>query len=214
MKKIAISIVLVTMASLAVFAAGSAEDTGTMPWAQGRGQYQSGVVISEDITKVTGILKLVENGHRELVAGDETYELMYPYRLTYVTDLKDGMEITVEGFEAENMRFDNNEATKNLMVQSATIDGQTYDIAESMENYYGGYRRMGRAGKKGGYMTSNSQFQGPMGSNGANGNFNSNRGNGYNNMPMGRGGRSGHMGGNFASGGGSSQNNFFGWNRR
>ena len=188
MRKITISIVLLTMASLAVFAAGSAEDTAsnTMPWAQGRGQYQSGVVISEDITKVTGTLKLIANGHSELVADGETYELLYPYRLSYNAGLKDGMEITVEGFEAENIRFDNDEATKNLMVQSATIDGRTYNIAESMENYFGGYGRMAM-------------------------------GNGYNDMPMGRGGRfggrSGHMGGNFLPRG-DSQNNFFGMGRR
>jgi len=214
MKKITISIVLLAMVSLAVFAAGSVEDTSTMPWTQGRGQYQSDVVISEDITKVTGILRLVENGHTELVAGNETFELMYPYRLSYDADLKDGMEITVEGFMAENMRFANDESTKNLMVQSATIDGQTYDIAESMANSYGAYGRMAMNNQRGGYMGNNSQFQGSMGGFGA-------KGNGYNNMPMGRGGRSGRMSGaGRMSGpmggpqGGYSQNNFSGWNRR
>lgn len=102
MKKITLSIVLITLASMAVFAAGSAEDN-TMPWSGVRGQYQSDAVISEETTTVTGTINLVENGHIELIAGDDTYELVYPYRLSYVANLQDGMEITVEGFEAENL---------------------------------------------------------------------------------------------------------------
>ena len=198
MKKITILIVLVTMTSLAVFAAGSAEDTSTISRTQGRGQYQSDIVISEDITKVTGILKLVQNGHTELIAGNETYELIYPYRLSYDADLKDGMEITVKGFMAENMRFDNDELTNNLMVQSATIDGQTYNIIESMANNYG----------KNGRMTMNNQRSGSMGGYGA-------KCNSYNNMSMRRGGRSGRMSGPMGgSQGDYSQNNFSSWNKR
>ncbi len=184
MKKITFTLALITLASLAVFAAGSVEDNSTMPWAQGMGQYQSGVVISEETTKVTGILKLVENGHAELVAGDETYELMYPYRLSFNADLKDGMEITVEGYEAENMRFDNNPSAKNLMVTSATINGQTYDIAEAMDGYFGGYGRMAMGN---GYNNM------PMGRGGRSGHM------GGNFAPR---------------GGSSQNNFFGGWNRR
>jgi hypothetical protein len=129
MKKLTISIILITLASMAVFAAGSAEDN-TMPWSGVRGQYQSEAVISEESSTLTGIINLVEDGHMELVVGDETYELVYPYRLSYAADLQDGQEITVEGFEAENLRLDNSAETKNLVLTSATIDGETYDLAD------------------------------------------------------------------------------------
>ncbi len=137
MKKITLSIVLIAMASMAVFAAGSAEEN-TMPWSGVRGQYQSEAVISEETTTVTGTVNLVEGGHVELIAGDEKYELVYPYRLSYAADLQDGMEITVEGFEAEDLRVDNDSSTKNLVLKSATIDGETYDLAD-VSNNLGGY---------------------------------------------------------------------------
>lgn len=145
MKKITLSIVLITLASMAVFAAGSAEDT-TMPWSGVRGQYQSDAVISEETTTITGTINLVENGHVELIVGDEKYELVYPYRLSYSANLQDGMEITVEGFEAENLRLDNDAATKNLVLKSATIDGEIYDLADA-SNSFGGYSQRGSQGK-------------------------------------------------------------------
>ena len=144
MKKITLSIVLITLASMTVFAAGSAEDT-TMPWSGVRGQYQSDAVISEETTTITGTINLVENGHVELLVGDEKYELVYPYRLSYAADLQDGMEITVEGFEAENLRLDNDAATKNLVLKSAVIDGETYDLAD-VSNNFGGYGQRGNQG--------------------------------------------------------------------
>jgi len=147
MKKITFTIALITLAAMAAFAAGTSEE-GTMPWAQGQGQYQSDVVLSEKTTTVTGTINLVENGHVELIAGNETYELVYPYRLSYAADLQEGMEITVEGFEAENLRLDNDAATKNLVLKSATIGGETYDLADASNNF-------GRNGQKGNQQNGN-----------------------------------------------------------
>ncbi|MDA3938344.1 MAG: hypothetical protein PF693_03410 [Spirochaetia bacterium] len=137
MKKITLSIVLITMASLAVFASGSAEEN-SVPWSGVRGQYQTDAVISEELTTVTGTINLVEDGHVELIVGNDTYELVYPYRLSYAANLQNGMEITVEEFEAENLRLDNDTETKNLILQSATIDGEKYDLADA-SNSFGGY---------------------------------------------------------------------------
>ena len=136
MKKITLTIVLITLAAMAVFASGNSEEN-SMPWEQGQGQtqYQSNAVISKDSTTVTGKVNLVENGHIELIVGSETYELVYPYRLSYAADLQDGMEITVEGFEAEGLRMDNDSATKNLVLKSATIDGETYDLTNVSNDF-------------------------------------------------------------------------------
>ncbi|MCK5152722.1 MAG: hypothetical protein KAQ93_00060 [Spirochaetales bacterium] len=147
MKKITLSIALITLASMAVFAAGSAEEN-TMPWAKGQSQYQSDAVISEDTTTITGTINLVEDGHVELVTDSGTFELVYPYRLSYAADIQDGMEITVEGFEAENLRLDNDAATKNLVLKSATIDGETYDLADLSNNF-------GRSNQRGNQGTGN-----------------------------------------------------------
>lgn len=211
MKKITLSIVLITLASMAVFAAGSAEDN-TMPWSGVRGQYQSDAVISEETTTVTGTINLVENGHIELIVGDETYELVYPYRLSYVANLQDGMEITAEGFEAENLRLDNDAATKNLVLKSAIIDGETYDLADA-SNDFGGY---GRAGNfMGGYRADDSTFQGqgPMGGNKGNWMYgNSTAWGNQQNAPMGQMGRmSGRMSnrqGGFTRGGSFGRGRF------
>ena len=130
MKKITLSIALITLAAITTFAAGSAEEN-TTPWSGVRGQYQSDAVISEETTTVTGTVNLVKDGHVELIVGNETYELVYPYRLSYAANLQDGMEITVEGFEAEGLRLDNDATTKNLVLKSATIDGETYNLADN-----------------------------------------------------------------------------------
>lgn len=139
MKKITFTIALVALAAVAAFASGSSEDR-TMPWSQGQGQNQSGAVLSEETTTVTGKINLVEDGHVELVVGNETYELVYPYRLSYAADIQDGMEITVEGFEAEKLRMDNDPSTKNLVLKTVTIDGETYDLSEASDYF----RRMGQ----------------------------------------------------------------------
>lgn len=188
MKKITFTIALITLAAMAAFAAGSAEE-GTMPWTQGQGQYQSDAVLSEVTTTVTGTINLVEDGHVELIVGNETYELVYPYRLSYAADLQDGMEITVEGFEADNLRLDNDAATKNLVLKSATIDGETYNLADVSNDF-------GRNGQRGTQQGGN-RFAGN----------NNTRGN-QQAAPMGQ------MGRRSAQQGGFSQNGSFGKGRR
>ena len=141
MKEITFTIALITLAAMATFAAGTSEES-TMPWSQGQGQFQSDVVLSEKTTTVTGTINLVEDGHVELIVGNETYELVYPYRLSYAADLQNGMEITVDGFEAEGLRMDNDSTTKNLVLKSATINGETYDLADVSNDF-------GRNGQRG-----------------------------------------------------------------
>ena len=172
MKKITITFALLTLAVMAAFAAGTSEDN-TMPWTQGQGQYQSNAVVSQETTTVTGTIQLVNGGHVELIAGNETYELVYPYRLSYAADLQDGMEITVEGFEAEGLRLDNDPATKNLVLKSATINGETYDLTDGSINF-GGFGQRGN--HQGGNIITNNTYRrnnlqtAPMGQMGRNSN--------------------------------------------
>ena len=154
MKKITFTIALITLAAMASFAAGTSEEE-TIPWTQGQGQYQSDAVLSEVATTVTGTINLVEGGHVELVTDSGTYELVYPYRLSSAADLQNGMVITVEGFEAENLRLDNDAATINLVLRSATIDGETYNLAD-VSNDFG--RNSQKVSQQGGNRVTSNNF--------------------------------------------------------
>lgn len=180
MKKITFTIALITLAAMAAFAAGTSEEN-TMPWSGVRGQYQTDAVISEKATTITGTINLVEDGHVELLTDSGTYELVYPYRLSYAADIQNGMEITVEGFEAEGLRMDNDTATKNLVLKSATINGEIYNLADVSNNF-------GRNGQRGN-MSAGNRFDdnSALAGNGARGNVKGNRQGGFSqNNSMGR----------------------------
>jgi len=134
MKKTTILITLLTLAAMAVFANGNSEERTNTGFG-GRGQYQSEAVVSEEITTLTGTVNLIDNGHMELTVGNEKYELVYPYRLQETINLQEGQEITVDGYLAENMHYENNAEIKNLVLHSATIDGKSYDIDDAQNSF-------------------------------------------------------------------------------
>lgn len=145
MKKITFTIALITLAAMAVFANGNSEE-GTNTVFGGRGQYQSQAVVSENITTLTGTVNLVENGHMELTVGNEKYELVYPYRLQESINIKEGQEITVDGYLAKNLRYENDAETKNLILHSATIDGKTYNLNDVQNSFQGNGPMRGQQG--------------------------------------------------------------------
>ncbi len=172
MKKIAITLLLLSLTGMALFAEGAQEETvwepgmgrATMPMRGGMIQNQN---ISEESLILTGKIDLTDVNLPKLTVGEKTYELMVPYRLDYDIDIKDGDKITINGFEVPAYRRDADTELTNLMVTGATYDGTDYDL-KMMDNGTMGYGRQadkmnnygpsnGRRGKHG--RVNNNSFQ-------------------------------------------------------
>ncbi len=82
---------------------------------------------------LTGKIDLSDVNVPRLTVGENTYELIVPYRLDYDIDIKDGDEITISGFEVPAYRRAADSESINLMVTGATFDGTEYDL--NMMNY-------------------------------------------------------------------------------
>ena len=115
MKKITIALVLISLAGMSLFAEGSKEESS----------WESDI---EELT-ITGKIDLSDVNAPKLAVGEDLYELMIPYRLDYNIDIKDGDEITIEGFEVPAYRRSTDPETLNLMVTGATFNGEEYDLA-------------------------------------------------------------------------------------
>lgn len=113
----------------------------------------------ENLT-LTGIIDLSDVNVPKLTVGENTYELMVPYRLDYDIDIKDGDEITISGFEVPAYRRSADSELTYLMVTGATFNGTEYDLymindgpmgygrGPGMMNSYGpAYGQKGRSGR-------------------------------------------------------------------
>ncbi len=125
---------------------------------------------------LTGKIDLTDVNMPKLTVGDDTYELMIPYRLDYDIDVKDGDEITISGFEVPGYRRTTDTELTNIMVTGATFDGTEYNLdmmnngpvnygrGADMMNNYGPAN--GRRGKSGGFnnnnFPNNSRNRGPQ----------------------------------------------------
>jgi len=158
-KTLATAATLLILVSALSFANGNKENSNERSGGSGYGPMgQNGTANTarpfeqgEELTK-TGTLKLVANGHPELVTKDGTYELMYPYMYADDITLKDGEQITVKGYNVPAYRWNNgSKDEKHLMVTEATIDGKNYKLNNedlgSMGRMGG---RMGRGHSRGG----------------------------------------------------------------
>jgi len=151
-KTLATAATLLIMVSALSFANGNKENSDQRSWGPGNGSMgQNGTTNTarpfeqgEELT-ITGTLKLVANGHPELVTKDGTYELMYPYMYADDLKLKDGQKITVKGYDTPAYRWNNgSKDEKYLMVTEATIDGKNYKLDS------GNFGPMGKmSGRKG-----------------------------------------------------------------
>jgi hypothetical protein len=77
---------------------------------------------SEDKVTVTGPLYFQQRLHPEVKADGKTYELMVPRFYLYDLELKDGQEVTVEGYAAAG------DEESYLWVTQAVINGKTYEL--------------------------------------------------------------------------------------
>lgn len=172
MKKIAITVLLISLAGMALFAEGSQEEqtwepgmgrgyisedqTNFVPGSMGRASMRggnfagnqstwgpSGLVynnqsFNEESMTLTGKIDLTDANLPKLTVGDDTYELMVPYRLDYDIDINDGDEITISGFEIPAYRRTSDSDLTSLMVTDATFDGTEYNL-DMMNNGPVGY---------------------------------------------------------------------------
>ncbi len=96
---------------------------GPGPWMHGRGWDQDyGLKFSEEKVTVTGPLYFERRMHAEIKADGKTYELMVPRFYLYDLDLKDGQNVTVEGYVAAG------DEESYMWLTKAVIDGKEYDL--------------------------------------------------------------------------------------
>jgi hypothetical protein len=103
------------LASLA-FAAGQKEPTVPS---------QAAPLTSGQKLTLTGPLSFQNLIHPTLKSGDKVYELMVPRYLVYQAGLKEGAKVTVEGYQVAE-----DDATIDVFVTKATIDGKDYDLSQ------------------------------------------------------------------------------------
>ena len=196
MKKAIITLALISMAGVALFASGNKEDNSVEPGTgyMGRGyasqnnegqmprgrwnddnnqsNWRSGAMFNseEESITLTGKLDLTDVNDPKLTVGENTYELMVPYRLDYDMDIKDGDEITINGFEVPGYGRNSNPDLTNLMVTAATFNGKEYDLDTADMGYRGNGmdydERQGRGGRRG--RPNNNRSQSNRMSNGMN----------------------------------------------
>jgi hypothetical protein len=101
---------------------------------------------------LTGAVSYKNLIHPTLKTGDKVYELMVPRYLVYQVDLKEGSQVTVEGYQVRGMppwaQGDDNNI--DVFVTKATINGKEYDLSQFRGPRAGGYG-YGRGMMGGGY---------------------------------------------------------------
>jgi hypothetical protein len=114
---------------------------------------------------LTGSLSYQNLIHPTLKSGDKVYELMVPRYLVYQADLKEGAQVTVEGYQVRGMHSwaQGDDDDVDLFVTKATINGKDYDLSQFRGPMAGGYG-YGRGGMMGrGWGGGNGRGYGMMG---------------------------------------------------
>ncbi len=138
-KKIIITLLALSLAT-AVFAAGQNEQSPYGAF-QGDKLILKGTVSLQDFPPV-------------LKSGDKQYALMVPPYLVDRSGVKEGAQVTVQGYQVRTPHFFGTSGDTNyigVFVTEATIDGKDYDLSR----YYGGWMMGGRTmgyGPGGGMM--------------------------------------------------------------
>ncbi len=85
--------------------------------------------------------------HPTLKSGDKVYELLVPRYLAYQAGLKDGAEISIEGYLVKDVPYMARYADardNEVFVTKATINGKDSDVSALRGGMMGGYGRGGR----------------------------------------------------------------------
>ena len=132
-KKILISALVMLALAGAAFASGQKEPV--RPPAQAA---PLRAAVTGEKLSLTGTLSLEGGMHPILKAGGKEYELLVPRFLTWNLDVKDGEQVSVEGYVVQGMPWhaQGDEGDIDLAVTRATIKGKDYDLSQ-----YGGPAR-------------------------------------------------------------------------
>jgi len=145
-KILAVSLALGLVLAAVSFASGQKEPGA----AAAPGQAGSGQKLV-----LTGSVSFQNLIHPTLKSGDKVYELMVPRYLVYQVDLKEGAQVTVEGYQVRGMPpwAQGDDTNIDVYVTKATINGKEYDLSQfrgPMARGYGYGRGRGMMGGWGG----------------------------------------------------------------
>ncbi len=148
-KVFTVSLVLGLALAGMAFANGQNEPSATGPGGGPGAQAPTGQKIV-----VTGSVSIDNLIHPTMKSGDKVYELMVPRFLVYRSGIKEGAQVTVEGYLVQGTPRWQQGDDKNidLFVTKATIDGKAYDLTQyrgRMAGAYGAGPRRGWAGGRG-----------------------------------------------------------------
>jgi hypothetical protein len=102
------------------------------------GQQEPAAAASGQTITVKGTLTFENLLHPTLKGSDKTYYLLVPRYLPYQAGLKDGAEVTVQGYIVNDLpRWD--VPDNALFVTKATINGKDYDLSQYHRGMMGGY---------------------------------------------------------------------------
>jgi hypothetical protein len=96
---------------------------------------------------LSGALSLEGQWHPVLKSGGKEYELLVPRHLTWNIDVKDGEQVTVEGYVVQGRpRAGQDDGDVDLFVTKATIQGKEYDLSQYRGPMMGGPGQNGGPG--------------------------------------------------------------------
>ena len=99
---------------------------------------------------MTGKVFLQNRAHPELTSGSQQYLLLVPRRLTWGLEVKEGEQVTVEGYKTTAPRWDASPDAVYLQVTKATIQGKQYDLADYLGGPRGAFGGPGQGFGRGG----------------------------------------------------------------
>lgn len=120
----------------------------TAAFAAGQKEQQYGALQGDKVV-LKGTVSLQDFPHPVLTSGDKQYVLMVPPHLVDLSGVKDGAQVTVQGYQMRGNRFAGWGADTRkyvgFFVTQATIDGKDYDLARYYAEWMmgGGYGMMG-----------------------------------------------------------------------
>jgi hypothetical protein len=162
-KTMLIALLALAVAAAGAFASGKQEDKNYGPGFYGRGRGgcpgcgpaqswqgrggprgfqapEGGLKFAEEKVTLTGPVNYQNRMHAELKADGKDYELMVPRFYLYDLELKEGQEVTVEGFVAQG------DDESYVWVTKAVVDGKEFNLEGPRRGRGPGMMRGGRRG--------------------------------------------------------------------